>query len=215
MRVIVRVLDKDTGAPQVRDVTLSLETIDLLSSILQAPLTVAAAQDIIHGLIHKTADKYPFLNDAEIALVDDVSVQIPNVDFSAVLESVESWADAHSKLVEPAQKGLALSSRAVRAMFQSRTQEEFEGKIARFVELIPEPLRVDALEFTAEVLSELEQVVRADGKDWDVANHDYIDNHVYQQLYQELVVPHLQSRGKALCERRVRILKDLIKTFQF
>lgn len=211
MRVIVRL----PGESAVSHVTLSLETIDLLSSILQAPLTAPVAQDLLHGLIKKTEDQYPFLNDAEIALVDEASSQLEQVDFSSVIESLDAWSEAHAKLVEPAQKGLAFSSRAVRAMFQARTQEDFEAKIARFVELIPESMRVDALEFAAELLEELEQVVRTEGREWDIQNHDYIDNHVYQQLYLELVAPHLESRGKALCERRVRILKDLVKTFQF
>lgn len=211
MRVVIRV----PGNSGVREVRLSLETIDLLSSILQAPLTTNIAQDLIHALIKKADDEHPFLNDTEIALVDEVSAQLEDVDFSTVLESLDAWSDAHGKLVEPAQKGLAFSSRAVRAMFQARTQEEFESKIARFVELIPDSMRVDSLEFASELFEELEQVVRTDGSDWDIKNHDYIDNHVYQQLYQELVAPHLPIRGKALCERRVKILKDLVKTFQF
>lgn len=219
MRVLVLVPPaSENDEPGVREVNLSLETVDLLSSILQVPLTAQMAQDLIHKLLRKTKTENPFLNDAEIALLDEVSAALdgaPGVDLEAVHESVRAWSDAHDQLVETAQKGLAFSSRAVRAMFQARTQADFEGKVAKFVELIPEDARVEALEFAAEVLGSLLQVVHNEGAEWDIANHDYIDNHVYHQLYKELVSPHLPVRGKALCERRVRILKELVETFQF
>lgn len=199
-------------------VKLSLDTERLVASILDEKPSHTVYQMYLQRMLTKLADLsvVPYLVDVELALLDDLMLSFPDIDFERLIRAREAWKEAYEKLLPAAQKGAAFLTRAVRTMFTATTQTEFEKKVTALVESIPEEERVASLEFAEELIVALSDHVEAsDRPAWNPDEVNYVDNHIYYQLFQDIVATSMDVRGKALASRRLHLLAKLVRTFQF
>lgn len=211
-----RIIVKPSSGPAV-SVKVQLETEKLVASILDDKPTPALYAKYLAGMLDKLADEStePYLVDVELALLGDLIASVESVDFARLEAARDAWTEAFSKLLPAAQKGCAMLTRALRAMFTAVTQVEFEKRVSALIEGIPEQERVASLEFAEELMTSLLEFTESDKDGWNPDEVNYIDNHIYFQLFRDIVRPSIEVRGKALVTRRLGILLKLIQTFQF
>lgn len=218
----MRIVFKDPKGIQ-RAANISQETDTLVASILDERPTQATYVHLFEQLArkvteyHKQGDEFePLLTDVEIAALDSFCTALgPDYDLGFLEEAATSSAEAYAKLVPAAQKGLAFSARALRGMFRAMSQIDFEKQVARLVDAIPDDERVESMEFVEEVLTQLVQFVNQNTTEWDYTQNDYIDNHIYYQLFVSILRPSVESRGKSLCARRLQLLLTLVRANKF
>lgn len=218
----MRVVFKDPKGIQ-RAANVTQETDTLVASILDERPSQATYLHLFDKLSRKVVEFHkqgnvhePLLTDVEIAILDTFGTALGgDFDLSFLDEAAAASADAYAKLVPAAQKGLAFCARALRGMFRAASQVDFEKQVARLVDAIPEDERVEAMEFVEEILTQLGQLLNKETTDWDYTQNDYIDNHVYYQLFVNILRPSLETRGKALCARRLQLLLALVRANKF
>lgn len=197
-------------------IKLSLETERLVASVLDTMPTAEVYRGYLERMIAKAADDtvHPYLVDVELALLDDLAAA-GKLDCTRLVAARNEWKTAYGRLLPAAQKGAAVLTRALRTMFTAFSQVEFEKKVSTLIEGLPEDERVAALEFAEELMTSLIGIIESESDDWNADEMDYIDNHIYYQLYQDIVLPSVQLRGKELAVRRINLLSKLLRIFQF
>lgn len=210
MRLVVKL-----GPSEVRRVDISVDTEGILASVLDEAPTEAGVGALLQRMLAKRGEPEPFLTDAEIVLLPELQKALPLTDLTALEESTRAWEAAYQRLLPAAQKGLAIASRLVRGMFRAETQEMFEKRVAYWVESVEEEGRVAVLEFIEDLLNPLIEIVETNGAAWDGEVANYLDHHVYHQLYLDIVRPNLELRGRALVVRRLHVLVRALRQFRF
>lgn len=197
-------------------IKLSLETERLVASILDSTPTPEIYKAYLERMIVKAADEtvVPYLVDIEVAMVDDLAAS-GKLDCTRLLAARDEWKVAYGRLLPAAQKGAAILTRALRSMFAAFSQEDFEKKVSAIISGVVEEQRVAALEFAEELMTSLVSIIENNSDEWNADEMDYINNLIYYQLYQDIVLPSVQLRGKELAIRRINVLSKLLRMFQF
>lgn len=208
MRVLIKA---PTGEP--RRLELPAETLSLLASVLDERPTEPTVSSLVQRLLRKAGEEDPFLTDAEVALLTDVQAALPGVDLSALERAAREWDRAFQTLLPAAQKGLATVSRLVRGMFRAQTQEEFQKRVAHWLDALSEEDRVPVVEFILEVVDGLIELVQADAT--EPPGDNYLDHHLFYQLYSDTLAPARELRGKALVLRRLHVLSKTVEGYRF
>lgn len=209
---ILKVPVKSAGGVGI--LALSPQTFKLLHNIFNRAPEPSDIAPVVESVLEKARGEgpLPFLRDVELAIISDMnsSALFRGSDLSRVKEAATAWNDAFDVLTKPAARGVGLLSRLVRLLMDSTTQDSFVRAANDLIDgaLDKQATRGLTIEFMKEVTERLIDL-HENGGDMP-AEANYLDNHVFYNLYEGIIVPVEKAKGRALVLRRLHILLRLL-----